>query len=76
MNYIDGGDENRVLFTCAEVVGAESYVFRVMDPNGIISGLESNGHISVPYLANQSGEYFAQCQICTGSGCNPWEAMP
>jgi hypothetical protein len=70
---------DQTTFTCGEVTGAVSYVFRVMDPNGIISNLNATGQISAPYLINQSGTYFAQCQICTGStqaSCHDWETLP
>ena len=70
---------DQTTFTCGQVAGVDHYVFRVMDPDGIISDLAATGRISAPYLINQGGQYSAQCQICTSpqaSSCYPWETLP
>ncbi|MBU0576240.1 hypothetical protein KJ654_01080 [Patescibacteria group bacterium] len=70
---------DQVSFICGAVSGADHYVFRIMYPNGMLKGLNSTGRVSEPVIIEQSGQYHAQCQICTGPNnntCHPWEQLP
>jgi len=71
--------DDEVTFTCGEVSGVDHYVFRIMYPDGMISSLNATGRVSEPVTVNQTGQYSAQCQICTGadaSTCHAWETLP
>ena len=66
-------------FTCSEVTGADHYIFRVISPDSTITELAATGRVSEAYTVEQSGKYFAQCQICTGTvdtTCHEWEPLP
>jgi hypothetical protein len=65
-----------VRFTCGEVAGAARYIFRVIEPDGLIATLSATGRTSNSYTISKSGKFAAQCQICTGaadSTCLPYE---
>lgn len=61
-----------VTFTCAQVAGVSNYGFRVIQPNGTISDLSSQGNVSSPYTIAQSGTYRAECRLCTTPNCEEW----
>lgn len=73
-----------VKFLCGLPQDAEDsrihhFVFRVIEPDGNIVNLNAvsqKARQSVPYtVPGKTGQYFAQCQICTGaSTCLPYEA--
>lgn len=67
-----------VKFTCAEVANVDHYIFRVIAPDGTITNLTATGRTSEMFTISQSGEYFAQCQICTTENdlsCLGYEAL-
>lgn len=69
---------DNVTFTCGQVSAAERYIFKVIDPAGQTTNLVATGRVSAQFTITQSGKYFAQCQICTGSAdstCLPWESL-
>lgn len=83
MNVNDPQIGDDVTFTCGQVTEAISYVFRVMDPDGMISSLAAIGNVSETYTIETDGKYYAQCQICYESPaitddliCTPWEPLP
>lgn len=65
-----------VRFTCGTVQGAQSYIFKVIEPDGTQVELQATGATSETYQINKEGGFAAQCQICTGSDpstCLPFE---
>ena len=67
---------DNVTFTCGAVTGAAKYIFRVIDPDGVITPLTATGRTSQQFTITKSGEYNAQCQICTttnDSSCYVYE---
>ena len=69
-----------VTFTCGTVAGANHYEFRVKSPDGTIStlGLSAVKNVSAAISITQSGQYSAQCRICTGissSTCQSYESF-
>lgn len=83
---IDISNENPVIgesvtFTCGNVASAAMYQFRVgsaASPSAMTT-LAATGRVSEPFIVTDSGEWFAQCRICTGqdeSTCQPYESIP
>lgn len=67
-----------VKFACAQVEGITKYVFRVIEPDGVIKNLEATGRASEPYTIEKSGKFYAQCQICTENdplSCHAFESL-
>lgn len=67
-----------VRFVCAQVSGADHYIFRVIEPDGNIVNLDATGLTSTAYTISQDGRHFAQCQICTTSSddsCHSYEGL-
>lgn len=65
-----------VRFTCGTVQGAQSYIFKVIEPDGTQVQLQATGATSETYQIDKEGGFAAQCQICTGtdpSTCLPFE---
>lgn len=83
---------NPVTFTCGQVANINHYEFRVKLPDGTIQNVPVdqpkfillNGdnagvpNISMPFSILQTGQYKAQCRICTGvnaSTCQEYESF-
>jgi hypothetical protein len=76
---VEVGDQ--VVFQCGQVPEASRYIFRIKYPDGSIENIPAKSDIiyhSQPVTIESSGDYVAQCQICTdpsSDSCGPWETI-
>lgn len=71
-----------VQFRCSATGGTpDRYEFRVLRPDGLIedgdtnSALQAVGAMTGEYQLTMSGTYHAQCRICVGDDCHPYEDL-
>ncbi len=71
-----------LVFNCATVEGAESYEFRVIEPDSKTVSVPYAGPGTLPterlsgkYTVSKVGSHIAQCRVCasTGKDCTAWE---
>jgi len=57
-----------IQIACGQVTGASRYIFRIVEPDGVIVNLTGIGNVSASYTISKAGKFNAQCQICIGNG--------
>jgi hypothetical protein len=71
-----------ITLTCGSIAGANRYEFRIIRNGSVLQNLSpaaANSRVSQPFTIAQSGNYGAQCRMCTDStanSCQPWESLP
>jgi hypothetical protein len=73
---------DKIHFTCGQVATATRYQFRVKMPSGgfqtvLAASGSANKNISEDFTITESGNFKAQCRICTGTPatCQAWETL-
>ena len=67
-----------IKFTCGAADGADHYIFRIVEPDQTRISLQATGAVSEAYTITKAGQFFAQCQICTGASddtCHAFEGL-